>query len=368
MKIHTKFTGSWRETGPGRNAGRWPHMLAAALLVFALSPYGLAEDDYRDHISVRRAFQEVVRTVRASTVRVFEGERQVALGVVIDRQGLVLTKGSELKGRRLICRASDGQKYAARVVARDGELDLVLLQCRLGKEVPWQPVQWHTAESPPVGSWLATPDAGRLPLAVGIVSVAARPIPPQPGFLGVGLAPTSEGPRINQVLQNSAAAEAGLKLDDVVWRINDRQIRTRRQMVELIASMRPGEKIRMQIKRAAVDMQIIATLGTRDLNGLRYDRFAQMNAMGGPLSRRRAGFDAAIQHDTILQPHHCGGPVVDLDGNVVGINIARAARTHSYALPARLVLHKVAQLKKKATPAAEEEGQTDKPEAPPPTP
>ncbi|MEX2027294.1 MAG: S1C family serine protease, partial [Pirellulaceae bacterium] len=45
----------------------------------------------------------------------------------------------------------------------------------------------------------------------------------------------------------------------------------------------------------------------------------------------------AIQHDTVLKPSECGGPIVDLSGKVVGINIARGGRVESYALPATLV-------------------------------
>ena len=59
--------------------------------------------------------------------------------------------------------------------------------------------------------------------------------------------------------------------------------------------------------------------------------------IGGRLSKRRTGFPLALQHDTVLQPNQCGGPLVDLDGQVVGINIARASRVASYALPAAVV-------------------------------
>jgi DNA repair exonuclease SbcCD ATPase subunit len=38
-----------------------------------------------------------------------------------------------------------------------------------------------------------------------------------------------------------------------------------------------------------------------------------------------------------LAPEECGGPLVDLDGRVVGINISRAGRVNSYALPVSLV-------------------------------
>ena len=63
-----------------------------------------------------------------------------------------------------------------------------------------------------------------------------------------------------------------------------------------------------------------------------------MNEMGGPLSERRNGFPMILQHDTVLRPSDCGGPLVDLDGKVIGINIARAGWSETYAAPAEAVL------------------------------
>ena len=59
---------------------------------------------------------------------------------------------------------------------------------------------------------------------------------------------------------------------------------------------------------------------------------AGLRGMGG------AGFPAALQHDTVLRPKDCGGPVVDLNGHVVGLNIARAGRTATYVLPTEVIL------------------------------
>jgi serine protease Do len=74
----------------------------------------------------------------------------------------------------------------------------------------------------------------------------------------------------------------------------------------------------------------------------------------GALNHRRDDFPAAIQHDTVLRPNDCGGPLVDVAGNVVGINIARADRTGSYALPSAAVQAVLDKLKSKvpATDAA----------------
>jgi serine protease Do len=40
-----------------------------------------------------------------------------------------------------------------------------------------------------------------------------------------------------------------------------------------------------------------------------------------------------LQHDTPLFPEQCGGPLLDLEGKVVGINIARQGRISSLAIP-----------------------------------
>jgi serine protease Do len=45
-----------------------------------------------------------------------------------------------------------------------------------------------------------------------------------------------------------------------------------------------------------------------------------------------------------LKPSDCGGPVVDLDGRTIGINIARAGRVESYAIPAAAVRSMIADL------------------------
>ena len=45
-----------------------------------------------------------------------------------------------------------------------------------------------------------------------------------------------------------------------------------------------------------------------------------------------------IQHDTVLDPGECGGPIIDTSGRAIGINIARAGRVVSYALPSSLVI------------------------------
>ena len=81
--------------------------------------------------------------------------------------------------------------------------------------------------------------------------------------------------------------------------------------------------------------EIEATLGARD---------SFQDTLGSDLSSRRGGFASALQHDTVLDANQCGGPVVGLDGRAVGLNIARAGRVVSYAIPAAAVRPVVADL------------------------
>jgi serine protease Do len=59
--------------------------------------------------------------------------------------------------------------------------------------------------------------------------------------------------------------------------------------------------------------------------------------MSGPISKRRDNFPIILQHDIPLEYNHMGGPVFNLEGECVGINIARVDRVTNYAIPSYLV-------------------------------
>jgi serine protease Do len=85
--------------------------------------------------------------------------------------------------------------------------------------------------------------------------------------------------------------------------------------------------------------------------GSQVSRGYWMNRMSGRMSQRRAGFPQALQHDTVLEPEMCGGPVVNLAGQAIGLNIARAGRVETYAVPADVVKTLIRELRSgKAVP------------------
>ena len=107
-------------------------------------------------------------------------------------------------------------------------------------------------------------------------------------------------------------------------------------MREMLDSMRGGDVVNLKAKRKGETKDFKVTLGSdtgpkeRDMNTLG-------SATGSTLSGRRTGFPQVLQTDLVIDAKDCGGPVVDLDGNVLGINIARAGRVETWVLPSEVI-------------------------------
>ena len=69
-----------------------------------------------------------------------------------------------------------------------------------------------------------------------------------------------------------------------------------------------------------------------------------------PDSLRYSSFPSAIASDLPIRPEHCGAPVVDNQGRVVGLLIARAPFVESLLLPASEVAASVEKMKRSLTP------------------
>lgn len=290
------------------------------------------------------AFAPASRVARESVVLLEIKNRHAALGTVIDPDGLVLTKASEVSNSVLSCKLANEQRTSAHVLATDEESDLALVKVDTNGLAP---VVWSSANVV-VGQWAITPGLESAPEAVGIVSVAPRKILPKRALIGVQLDFEAEDVRIAEILSGMGAEKAGLKAGDVILQVNEVAVPTADALVTLLRQFREGQTIRVCVRRDAEPFEVSITMAApRPERGRRgFDRFERMNQLGGDVSRRAEGFELAIQHDTVLQPWQCGGPLLDLQGHAIGLNIARAGRIASYALPAATVLEIVERLKR----------------------
>jgi serine protease Do len=285
-------------------------------------------------------FAEAVTVAADATVRLQCDGKDVALGTVVSADGYILTKGSELRGD-VSCRLHDGQVLTARRVGYQKATDLALLKI---DATGLKPVVFAPPTDVTVGNWVAVAGLGSEPVAVGVVSGPARKLygdqaaieNGNKGYLGIaGVADAEDqaGVLVREVTPKGGAANAGLKPKDVIVELAGKAVKNRDALMELLDAYRPGDTVTVRVKRGEDKLQFQVKLGGR----AEFDRSAMQNSMGGALSGRRTGFPAIVAHDTVIRPTDCGGPLVDLNGRVLGINIARAGRTETWALPGDVV-------------------------------
>ncbi len=302
---------------------------------------GLRVSNQRNNLFVLRSFHDAIGHTWQATVRISAGGDQVAMGVLVDSHGWILTKASQLPtDRDIYCELYNGHEYVAQVVDKAIDNDLGLLHI----DADGLPVAEWERRVPPRGSWVATTDASEMPRAVGVVSTGIVAVPQSGAVLGVNLTDTSDGAAVVHVLPGTGADRAGLRMGDTVFEVDGQRVTGLHSFRRAIAGMHGGDTVRLRVRRGDQELDLRATL--MDLSDeLLDDTEMEVN---GRVSARATGFEQVFMHDTVLQPHECGGPIVDLNGRVVGVNIARAGRVTTYALPADVVLPLIDEMLRRA--------------------
>lgn len=312
------------------------------------------QSDFRDeslsHRAVRDRFAaSAAPAVPAVAEILADDDERVALGVVVREDGIILTKHSELAAP-IRCRVA-GEIHTARLVAADDALDVALLAVDATNLVP---IRWATTEPVP-GRWLVTPGPGARPLAVGVVSVASRPIPARPRYVGddddttpaLGVMLDGEaaatGTRLRRVNPGGPARAAGLRRGDRIVALDGLPVTSADDLSARLRAASIGDLVTIAYQRDGLWRETEATLASRADAQSDKPRRRDL-AFSGPVSRRRQDFPRAFTHDTVLPADACGGVVVGLDGRALGLSIARSDRTTTYALPAAVIHEAVERL------------------------
>jgi serine protease Do len=295
----------------------------------------LPRNRYRNGEETLRAFAPISEATRYSIVKFNVDGATVALGTVVDTNGLVLTKASELKKGKLTCWLAIEKEVEAEVIGTDEEEDVALVQVRAPG---LKPIQWAAGEVS-VGQWAITPGIAETPHAVGIISALPRRIRPPRALIGVQFEFSGAAPRIAELLPGLGAEKAGLKPGDLIVGVNHVTVTNREQVVETLREFRDGQTVKLRVRRAEkeFDAEVRMTAPRSGQLGPEVNPEQRLSRLSGEVSQRAEGFEQAIEHDSVLHPWLCGGPLVNLDGKAIGLNIARASRVTTYALPARLV-------------------------------
>ncbi|MDA8743694.1 PDZ domain-containing protein [Rubripirellula amarantea] len=307
---------------------------------------GVSADERRDNATMTRLFTPVAESVKSSVAQVLSGGRPVALATIVSSDGYLLTKRSELSNDPIRVRLSDNRMYPARVAAVRRQNDLALL--RVDANISLQAITF-TDTTPLIASFLVSTGRTGRPIGIGVLGVPARRIE-KDAILGVRLRNNDQGrPIVRDVIPNSGAESAGIVPGDLIIAINGRRESSANSVISKLKEMFPGENVRLTIERST-ELTGLQTLEMdakiHDLGVLRESE--NDSRVNGPRNVRLNGFERVIQHDTVLDPDECGGPLLDTDGNVIGINIARAGRVVSYALPSSLVMRELEDMLREA--------------------
>lgn len=306
----------------------------------------------KHHRAALAEWRPLVQTARDSTIRIVKDGRQVAFGTVVSADGYALTKASEVNNKDgLECEFHDGRIVSANVVDKLESYDLALIKLAANGLTP----AVFSRNDAVKGTLVAAVGVDEDPLAVGVISVNSRSLSEKgKGALGITFAfdadESGKGVLIGEVVKDCPADSAGLKKGDLILAVNGTEVDFPAQLRKLVSDMRPGDPVKVRYTRDGSEGDLEFTLTSRDeLIRIQQERSGFAGSgdprnsldltarMGSTLSGNSSGYPNAVQSDLTIDSRDCGGPVVDVDGNVVAINIARAERVSTYMIPGKVV-------------------------------
>ena len=274
-----------------------------------------------------KALEPVMKKNPGVTALVTVDGRLAALGTVISANGRILTKNAETDEGKLAVKLG-GEEYEAKVIKRFPQRDLALLKIEAKnlRAVRFQ------IEEPALGSILTASGAENEPLGIGLLSVPGRAMS-KIGFIGIQAAEGDGGVLIARLVSGGAAEQAGLKENDIITSLDNEKVEDPISFGGLIRGRKAGEEVRVGYLREGEPGELKVTLRERKIRDSVQDD-PRMKLSLGRLSEKTGGYPDVIQHDIPLPPELCGGPLFNLNGKCIGVNVSRAGRTKTYAIPA----------------------------------
>ena len=332
-------------------------VISRLFLACALSGLAIAQDDIpllrpEERAAVDSQTEQLNTSLKPSlaaaaqsTVRVWSGKKRLAYGTVIGNGRQVLTKWSEVAydANTLVVDGPNREVHDTNIVGVYEDEDLAVLEIN-GNALT--PITWSDAK-PPLGAFLVAPQPDGKPAAFGVVSVLERNLRETDlAFLGVisDLEYKGQGVKVREVQTKTGAEAAGIKPGDIVLEINGRPISGLMELKSALTGTQPGETASVRVRAGGKNEKtLMVTLGKRpELPKIYNPRLDQMERMGGKISRVRDSFTQVLQSDMRPEPNQIGGPVVDLEGQAIGITIARADRTRSFIMTSAAVKNMLA--------------------------
>ena len=303
--------------------------------------------------NIFNAAKPAVKKAAKSTVSIYVRNKRVAFGTAVrtkNAQTALLTKWSEIANASannpLTIVAANGQSYPATVAGVYKEHDLALLKTN----APLNPLDIRTKTAPELGHIIALAHPDATVEGIGVISVLARSLREKDkAYLGVMMDFKQAGKKgvpLTRVMPGSAAMKAGLRDGDIIFSVDKNPVTGPVEMRNILQRLQPGSSINVEYRREGAEKQTTVKLGSRgDNSNIRrvpQARMERMQRMGTAINNQRSNFPSVIQSDMAIDPNDMGAPVVDLDGQTVGITIARASRIKTFIIPTETLIKTLA--------------------------
>jgi S1-C subfamily serine protease len=300
----------------------------------SLPGYETLESDYRLNGTLMHAVVERARqSLQEFSAVVYDGRKEIAYGVVMSEDGYIVTKWSEVKdAKELKLRIDETYYENVSFVSGDAQWDICVLKIEASE---LKSVLFADDSQIDEGSWViangATTRSVRRP-EIGIISAPSREIEAEGGpVLGIEIIEEKGTLIAGEIPEASGSYKAGIRKGDKILKLNDQKISKSEDLVAFMKERKVGEEVEVSYSRKGKTTKVTVKLqGRADIFGIEKSRNDEMS---GDFSKRRSGFPRVLQHDVPGNSRTVGGPLLDLEGKCIGMNIARANRAESFAIP-----------------------------------
>jgi serine protease Do len=288
-------------------------------------------------------FEPQRQVLQSSSALIMDGRDESGYGVVISADGHILTKASEFMQLKQPEVVIDKQLYkSVELLAQNSRWDVCLIKV---EAQDLKPVEYAQSSDLALGSWVCANGVSsrfRRRLLMGVISAQPHRIKPSGGLvMGVAIKQEEKKGLVVQALEAKGGAHAaGIKKGDVLLSADGKEIKKVEELVEhLKAHHYTGSSVLIELKRGKEELEFYVELMPSHQMKPPPNR---NDMMSGDFSERRSDFPRVVQHSILGSSKIVGGPLINLDGQCIGMNIARANRAESFAIPVE-ELHELAE-------------------------
>jgi S1-C subfamily serine protease len=278
---------------------------------------------------VRGELDRSYRSAGNSIVEILDGEKRIGLATIVNRSGFMLTKASILP-ECFDCRLADGRVLAGTIARTVRKHDVAVVRIDAADLAP---IEWSTAGEPTIGSALALAAADATP-ALGFISHEPFAFPAEPGHLRAKLRDTDDELQVEELRETPsdsifmAIPASTLRPGDILLAMDGHSLSNLESYCKYLdvnagdPAAVSGDAVRLVVRRGDEKVELREVLGPPT-----FPRLAGQTP-------RSTGFSRALSVDTNATTEMCGGPLIDRNGEAVGIVIAWRKSGWMLALPA----------------------------------